>query len=140
MREMPASAQQSTLAVQPGVTVSDPVPDSVNPASRPIEPQAAAAAVAAAETAAAAANSATTPTPVVTAATVAADAVTTPAWRLATVGLAILTIVTALDCFIPRFLKPGFGEDLFVLFSILALMVGAALVTACFVRNMIRKL
>jgi 4-amino-4-deoxy-L-arabinose transferase-like glycosyltransferase len=123
MREMPASAQQSTLAVQPGVTVSDPVPDSVNPASRPIEPQAAAAAVAAAETA-----------------TVAADAVTTPAWRLATVGLAILTIVTALDCFIPRFLKPGFGEDLFVLFSILALMVGAALVTACFVRNMIRKL
>lgn len=136
MREMPASAQQSTLAVQPGVTVSDPVPDSVNPASRPIEPQAAAAAVAAAESAAAAA----TPTPVLTAASVAANAVTTPAWGLATIGLTILIVVTTLDCFIPRFLKPGFGEDLFVLFSILALMVGAALVTACFVRNMIRKL
>jgi hypothetical protein len=136
MREMPASAQQSTLAVQPGVTVSDPVPDSVNPASRPIEPQAAAAAVAAAESAAAAA----TPTPVLTAASVAANAITTPAWGLATIGLAILIVVTTLDCFIPRFLKPGFGEDLFVLFSILALMVGAALVTACFVRNMIRKL
>jgi len=138
MREMPASAQQSTLTVPNGVTVSDPVPDSVNPGSRPIEPQAAAAAVAAAETAAAAA--ATSTIPVVTAATVAANAITTPAWGLATIGLAILIVVTTLDCFIPRFLKPGFGEDLFVLFSILALMVGAALITACFVRNMIRKL
>jgi hypothetical protein len=137
MREMPASAQQSTLAVQPGVTVSDPVPDSVNPASRPIEPQAAAAAVAAAETAAAAAAA---PAPVLTAASVPATAIATPTWGLAIIGLAILTVVTTLDCFIPRFLKPGFGEDIFVLFSILALMVGAALVAACFVRNMIRKL
>lgn len=137
MREMSASAQQSTLAVPAGVTVSDPVPDSVNPASRPIEPQ-----TAAAESAAAA------PIPVVTAATAAATAITTPAataittpaWRLAIIGLAILTVVTTLDCFIPRFLKPGFGEDLFVLFSILALMAGAALIAACFVRNMLRKL
>ena len=135
MREMPASAQQSTLTVPNGVTVSDPVPDSVNPGSRPIEPQAAAAAVAAAESAAAA-----TPAPALTAATVAANAITTPAWGLAIIGLVTLAVVTTLDCFIPRFLKQGFGEDLFVLFSILALMVGAALITACFVRNMIRKL
>lgn len=136
MREMSASAQQSTLAVPAGVTVSDPVPDSVNPASRPIEPQTAAAAVAAAAESAAAAA----PVPVVTAAAAAATAITTPAWRLAMFGVAILIVVTTLDCFIPRFLKQGFGEDLFVLFSILALMAGAALVAACFVRNMIRKL
>jgi hypothetical protein len=133
---MSASAQQSTLAVPAGVTVSDPVPDSVNPASRPIEPQTAAAAVAAAAESAAAAA----PVPVVTAAAAAATAITTPAWRLAMFGVAILIVVTTLDCFIPRFLKQGFGEDLFVLFSILALMAGAALVAACFVRNMIRKL
>jgi hypothetical protein len=136
MREMSASAQQSTLAVPAGVTVSDPVPDSVNPASRPIEPQTAAAAVAAAAESAAAAA----PVPVVTAAAAAATAITTPAWRLAIIGVAILIVVTTLDCFIPRFLKQGFGEDLFVLFSILALMAGAALVAACFVRNMIRRL
>jgi hypothetical protein len=138
MREMSASAQQSTLAVPAGVTVSDPVPDSVNPASRPIEPQTAAAAVAAAAAAESAAAAA--PVPVVTAAAAAATAITTPAWRLAIIGVAILIVVTTLDCFIPRFLKQGFGEDLFVLFSILALMAGAALVAACFVRNMIRRL
>ncbi|MDB5323004.1 MAG: hypothetical protein JWN40_4635 [Phycisphaerales bacterium] len=120
MREMSASAQQTTTFTVPtGVTVSDPVPDSANPDPRVIETQPAAA----------------PPTPIATAAAVH------PAWRHAIVGFILIILATALGCAIPRFhLKAGLGEIALVLLAIATLIVGAALVTGCFVRNMIRNL
>ena len=126
MREMSASAQQtSTFTVPAGVTVADPVPDPANPTARTADTQAAPTAAPAAA-AAAAVNS---------------PAAAYPTWRFAFVGVILLIIATALACSIPHFhLKSTLGEDALVLLSIIALIAGAALVTTCFVRNVLRKL
>ena len=123
MREMSASsAQQSSLAVAVGVTTTE---------STEVPLRATAAQAAEAETAAP--SIATTAAPPVTAAR--------PSWRLAMAGYLLLILATALVCIIPWLhVRSAFGEAALVLLSIVALVAGATLATACFIRNMIRKL
>jgi hypothetical protein len=128
MREMSASAQQtSTFTVPAGVTVSDPVPDAANAATAARTAEAEAAVVA---------TPAQPPPAVVP--PVAGVQVT---WGYAIAGMVVLVASTVLACVIPRFhIKSNIGEGLLVLLCVFALTAGAALVAACFVRNVLRKL
>jgi hypothetical protein len=122
MREMSASsAQQSSLAVAVGVTTTE----SAEVPLRATEPQAAGA-----------------PTPA-SIPTTAAPPVTVahPSWRLAITGYLLLILATALVCIIPSLhLHSAFGEAALVLLGIVTLVAGAGMATACFIRDMIRKL
>jgi hypothetical protein len=122
MREMSASsAQQSSLAVAVGVTTTD----SAEVPLRATEAQAAGAPTAP--------SIPPTAAPPVTAAS--------PSWRLAMAGYLLLILATALVCIIPSLhVRSAFGEAALVLLSIVGLIAGATLATACFIRNMIRKL
>jgi hypothetical protein len=117
-----SSAQQSSLAVAVGVTTTE----SAEVPLRATEAQTA-------QTPTAPPSIATTAAPPVAAAP--------PSWRLATAGYLLLILATALVRIIPWLhLRSAFAEAALVLLSIVALVSGAALATACFIRNVIRML